>query len=61
MRSLNVAIPDDAAAKLAEIARREYRRPREQATVLLLEALGRHDVDVQVRPEERAQLEKAAR
>jgi hypothetical protein len=41
VRSINLATPDDAAAKLAELARRDYRAPRQQATALLVEAIER--------------------
>jgi hypothetical protein len=39
MRSITLAIPDTAAAKLAEIARRQYRAPRQQAAALLVDAI----------------------
>jgi hypothetical protein len=39
MRSITLAIPDTAAAKLAELARRHYRAPRQQAAALLVEAI----------------------
>jgi hypothetical protein len=41
MRSIYIAIPDDAAAKLRELARREFRAPRQQAAVLVLAGLER--------------------
>jgi hypothetical protein len=41
MRSITLGIPDQAATQLAQLARRDYRRPRDQATVLLLEAIAR--------------------
>jgi predicted transcriptional regulator len=41
MRSITLAIPDDTAAKLAELARRQYRAPRQQATALLVEGIER--------------------
>jgi hypothetical protein len=39
MRSIYIAIPDDAADKLRELARREFRAPRQQAAVLVLAGL----------------------
>lgn len=39
MRILTVDLPDDVGAKLDEIARRERRRPRDQAVVMLVEAI----------------------
>jgi len=44
MRSITLAIPDGAAAKLAELARIHYRAPRQQAAALLVEAIERADV-----------------
>ena len=43
MHSIRVSLPDDAAAKLSELARAEFRGPRQQAAVLLIEALERVD------------------
>jgi hypothetical protein len=40
-RSLNVPLTDEQARDLEEIARREFRRPRDQAAVLLEEAIRR--------------------
>lgn len=39
LRTLIVAIPDDAASKLNEIAQREFRRPKDQAGLLLVQAI----------------------
>ena len=44
MQALRVVIPDDAAAKLDELAHRQYRAPRQQAAVLLVEAIERADL-----------------
>lgn len=44
-------IPDDAATKLAELARREFRAPRQQAAALLVEAIKRAGLDQDHRPE----------
>jgi len=41
VRSLTLAIPDAAAAKLNELARQDYRAPRQQAAALLVEAIDR--------------------
>jgi hypothetical protein len=41
MYTFTVAIPPDAAEQLRELARRERRSPRQQAAVLVLEALDR--------------------
>ena len=40
MSSFYVYLPPEAAERLREIARRELRSPRHQATVILLHALG---------------------
>lgn len=41
MHSIYIAIPDDAADRLRELARREFRAPRQQAAILVLEGLER--------------------
>lgn len=41
MRSITVAIPDEAAARLEDLAAREFRRPKDQAAVLLMDAIER--------------------
>jgi hypothetical protein len=41
MQVLTVAIPDDVNDQLRELALREFRRPRDQASVLLIEAVRR--------------------
>lgn len=45
-------IPDDAATKLAELARREFRAPRQQAAILVLEGLKRAGLGPEPLPEE---------
>lgn len=45
-------IPDDAATKLAELARREFRAPRQQAAILVLEGLKRAGLGPDLLPEE---------
>jgi hypothetical protein len=49
VKSLTLAIPENAAAKLAELARRDYRAPRQQAAVMLVEAIERA-VETTTRP-----------
>jgi hypothetical protein len=39
VQAIRVLIPDDVAAKLTELARQEYRAPKQQAAVLLVEAV----------------------
>lgn len=39
MQAIRVVIPDDVAAKLAELAQQEFRAPRQQAAALLVEAI----------------------
>jgi len=41
VKTLTIAIPEHAAERLAELARRQYRAPRQQASVMLLEAIER--------------------
>jgi len=41
VQSIRVAIPDAAVAKLLELADRQYRAPRQQAAVMLVEAIER--------------------
>lgn len=45
MQVLTVAIPDDVNDQLRELAHREFRRPRDQASVLLIEAVRRAVAD----------------
>jgi len=40
-RSVVVVVPESVAAKLAHLARLEYRSPRQHAAVLLVEAVER--------------------
>jgi hypothetical protein len=49
-RSVNVPLSDPAIRQLAELARREYRGPREQAAVLILEGLRRAGMSVEGAP-----------
>jgi hypothetical protein len=55
MRSICIAISDDAADKLRELARREFRAPRQQAAVLVLAGLERAGLDPEPSPEECAE------
>ena len=41
VRVVSIAIPDEAVRQLERLAEREFRRPKEQATVLILEGLKR--------------------
>jgi hypothetical protein len=41
MRSITIAIPDAAAAKLTKVARQQFRAPRQQAAALLVDAIER--------------------
>lgn len=41
MRSLNLAIPEDVAQQLERLAERDFRRPRDQAALLLVQAIRR--------------------
>lgn len=52
MRSLNIAIPDEAATKLAELAAREFRRPKEQAALLIVDGLRRAGLEAELRSDE---------
>lgn len=40
-RVVQVAIPEEAAAQLAELARHEFRAPKQQAALLLTDAIER--------------------
>lgn len=51
MRSIYIAIPDDAADKLRELARREFRAPRQQAAVLVLAGLKNAGLNPDEEPE----------
>jgi hypothetical protein len=42
---LTIAIPDDAAAKLRDLSVIQYRRPRDQAAILLIEAIRQAPLD----------------
>lgn len=52
MRSLYVSVPDDTAEKLRRLAARERRAPRQQAAVLLMDALSRLEIASELRPDD---------
>lgn len=54
-------IPDDAATRLAGLARREFRAPRQQAAILVLAGLQRAGLDPEPPPEECAERSVANR
>jgi hypothetical protein len=41
VKSITLVIPENAATKLAELAQRQYRAPRQQAAAMLVEAIER--------------------
>ena len=51
MQSIRVVIPDPAAVKLAELAERKYRSPRQQAAILVLAGLERAERELSQRPD----------
>jgi hypothetical protein len=55
MRSLNLAIPEDVAQQLDRLAERDFRRPRDEAALLLVQAVRRAALDLSLRPEERTE------
>ena len=57
MRSLNLAIPEDVAQQLGRLAERDFRRPRDEAALLLVQAVRRAALDLSLRPEEGAEAE----
>jgi hypothetical protein len=48
-RSLNLAIPEDVAEQLERVAEREFRRPRDEASLLLVQAVRRAALDLPLR------------
>ena len=48
-RNLNVPLNSEAVAALVELARREYREPREQAAFLIQDGLRRAGIQADVR------------
>lgn len=61
MRSIYVPLPEGAADRLRELARRELRDPKEQATWLILDGLKRAGLSVDLQTREAATLEPAGR
>ncbi len=61
MRSIYVPLPEGVADRLRELARRELRDPREQATWLILDGLRRAGLDVDLTGRESAALAPARR
>lgn len=59
MRSIYVPLPEEAADRLRELARREMRDPREQAAWLILAGLRAAGLAVDLASPERAALEPA--
>ncbi len=59
MRSVYIALPDSALDRLAELARREMRDPKAQASWLILDGLRRAGLDVDLTGRESAALEPA--
>lgn len=39
LRTLTVVIPDESATKLGKLAERAFRRPKDQASLLLVQAI----------------------
>ena len=56
MRAIYVPLPEGIAERLRELARREMRDPREQATWLIVDGLRRAGLEPELQPDERAAL-----
>ncbi len=54
MRSIYIVIPEQAAEQLRVLATREYRSPRQQAAILLIDGLRRAGLAVDLATRERA-------
>lgn len=61
MRSIYVPLPEGAADRLRELARRELRDPREQAAWLILAGLKAAGLDVELDTRERAAIKAGGR
>jgi hypothetical protein len=48
MRMIVVPVPEDLAERVAEVARAEFRTPKAQAVVLLIEALAQRGTTVEL-------------
>lgn len=55
MRSLNLAIPEDVARQLERLADRDFRRVRDEAALLLVQAVRRAADDLAVPSERRSE------
>ena len=55
MRSLNLAIPEDAAEQLERLAERDFRRVRDEAALLLVQAVRRAAQDLAAHSEHRSE------
>lgn len=49
MRSINLVIPEDAAQQLERLAERDFRRPRDEAALLLVQAVRRAALELVAR------------
>jgi hypothetical protein len=56
MKAIYVPLPDGVADRLRELARREMRDPREQASWLIVDGLRRAGLEPELRSDERAAL-----
>ncbi len=54
MRSLNLAIPEDVAQQLQRLAERDFRRVRDEAALLLVQAVRHAAQDLAASPERRS-------
>jgi hypothetical protein len=61
MRSIYVAIPENAVDQLRVLATRERRAPRQQAAMLIIDGLRRAGLDVDLASREQAGLAPTAR
>ena len=59
MRSLNLAIPEDAAQQLERLAERDFRRLRDEAALLLVQAVRRAALDLALHPEQGTEPDNA--
>jgi|NGEPerStandDraft_6_1074524.scaffolds.fasta_scaffold473206_2 hypothetical protein len=50
-RSLNLIVPEEVAQQLEHLAEREFRRPRDEAALLLVQAVRRAALDLLLRDE----------
>ena len=50
-KPITIVIPGDLAEKVANLARRDFRRPKDQASLLVTEAIERAWLEAKRRPE----------